>query len=149
MQMLSRHFSLDEFTFSSTAARKDIDNTPNAIQQANLTLVAQTLEQVRWQASCPIIITSGFRNPKVNKLVGGSPTSDHMDGRAADIKSVKHTPRELANLIIGAGIKFEQLILEFERWVHISVPPSARPAKMEVLTAKKINGKTVYLRGIV
>ena len=111
MMYLSKHFTLDELTKSATATRKGIDNTPNEQALKNLQdLVVNVLEPLRVHYGRPIIITSGFRCEKLNKAVGGSPTSQHVLGQAADIRSVSDQRcdnKELFDMIIEMGLPFD------------------------------------------
>lgn len=143
---LSKHFTLDELTKSATAQRKGIENFPNAEQLENLRdLVENILEPLRIHYGRPIIITSGFRCEKLNKAVGGSKTSQHVLGMAADIRSVSDKRcdnKELFDMILEMGLPFDQLIDEYNfDWVHVSYKPNGR---RQVLHAVKENGKTVY-----
>ena len=145
---LSEHFTLDELTFSQTATRHNIDNTPDKEALANLKGLANFLEVVRQKVGKPIIVTSGFRSVQLNAKVGGSIYSAHMDGRAADIVAPAFgTPRELAELIVALDLEFDQVLLEFDRWVHVAV--SEKP-RHQILTAKRAaDGTTVYETGLV
>lgn len=141
---LSDHFTLEELTASSVALRKGIPNVPNDEQIANLTVLAQTLERIR-DLLGPIHIDSAFRSPKVNSAVGGSLTSAHLDGYAADIVCPGFgTPEEVCQAIESSGIPFDQLIYEGS-WTHISVDPKMR---QEVLTAHFAGGKVTYTEGV-
>ena len=146
MMRLSKHFTLDEFIKSATATRLGIDNTPdekvlNCIQA----LVDNVLEPLRVHYGRPIIITSGYRCPKLNKAVGGSSTSQHAIGQAVDIRSVsdsREDNKELFDMILEMKLPFDQLINEFGYdWVHVSFSPRNR---RQVLKAEKSGGKTVY-----
>ena len=143
---LSKHFTLDEFIKSATATRLGIDNTPdekvlNCIQA----LVDNVLEPLRVHYGRPIIITSGYRCPRLNKAVGGSSTSQHAIGQAVDIRSVsdsREDNKELFDMIREMKLPFDQLINEFGYdWVHVSFGPRNR---RQVLKAEKSGGKTVY-----
>jgi uncharacterized protein YcbK (DUF882 family) len=132
---LSTHFTLDELTASQTAARKGLDNTPNATEVANLVRVAALLEEVRALLNKPILINSGFRSKAVNDAVGSRDTSQHRIGCAADIRVPGMTPREVVEACIAANIGYDQIIEEFGSWTHISVPDSpARPPRRQALT---------------
>jgi hypothetical protein len=123
---LSNSFSLEQFTFSETAIRKGLDNTPNDEQIANLTELAQALERVQ-QLLGPLHITSAFRSPKVNSAVGGSTTSAHMEGYAADITCPSFgTPLEVCKAIAASEIPFDQIIFEYGVWCHFSIDPRMR-----------------------
>lgn len=126
---LSEHFTLKELTASDTAARLGIDNNPPVYAVENLKRLCALLEDVRHAVGKPIRISSGYRCLKVNHAVGSRDTSQHLQGCAADIKVQGVTVDELMKVIIGAGVKFDQLIREFDSWVHISVPntPADKP----------------------
>lgn len=150
---LSEHFTLAEFTFSQTAMRKNIDNTPSPEIISNLKRVAHLLEQVRSNTGAPIRVSSGYRSKELNKVIGGSDTSAHTQGYAVDFNIPNMTPREVAKSIRGSGLKFDQLILEGVtiaapdgQWVHISIDPKMRG---EVLTMLNQKGKIVYKKGLV
>lgn len=132
---LSPNFTLDELTASQTAARKGLDNTPNATEVANLVRVAALLEEVRALLNKPILINSGFRSKQVNDAVGSRDTSQHRIGCAADIRVPGMTPREVVEACIAANIGYDQIIEEFGSWTHISVPDSpSRPPRRQALT---------------
>jgi hypothetical protein len=145
--MLSPHFALSELTVSQTAVRRGIDNTPDEKQTDNLRLLADTLEQVRAILNKPVTVNSAFRSKEVNRLIGGVDTSEHCDGRAADIICPAYgSPHMVAMALLNSGLEFNQLILEFGSWVHISIPALGHAPKMQVLTYR--HGKPVA-RGIV
>jgi uncharacterized protein YcbK (DUF882 family) len=132
---LSPNFTLDELIASQTAARKGLDNTPNATEVANLVRVAALLEEVRALLNKPILINSGFRSKPVNDAVGSRDTSQHRIGCAADIRVTGMTPREVVEACIKANIGYDQIIEEFGSWTHISVPDSpSRPPRRQALT---------------
>ena len=131
---LSPNFTLEELTASQTAVRRGFDNTPNATEIANLVRVAALLEQVRALVKKPIIVTSGFRSKQVNDAVGSKDTSQHRIGCAADFKVPGMTPKEVVELCVKADIGYDQVIEEFDSWVHISVPDSpSRPPRRQAL----------------
>jgi uncharacterized protein YcbK (DUF882 family) len=131
---LSKNFTLDELTASQTAARKGLDNTPNATEVANLVRVAALLEEVRALLNKPILINSGFRSKAVNDAVGSRDTSQHRIGCAADIRVPGMTPKQVVEACIAANIGYDQIIEEFGSWTHISVPDSpARPPRKQAL----------------
>jgi zinc D-Ala-D-Ala carboxypeptidase len=149
---LSANFSLSELTKSEAATRLGLDNTPALQIIENLeALVENILQPVRDKFG-PVVVTSGYRSPEVNKAIGGSTTSDHCKGQAADFEVLGKDNRELA-IWIAENMQFTQLILEFYKpgvpdsgWVHCSYDPGN--LKRQVLTAEKVNGKTVYSTGI-
>jgi nicotinamidase-related amidase len=154
MTQLTKNFSLHELTKSETAARHDMDNTPGPAEIANLTeLAVKVLQPVRDHFAKGVHVNSGFRHPDVNAKVGGSKTSDHCKGQAADIEIPGVPNAELAQWIKD-NLEFRQLILEFytpgipdSGWVHVSYNPDN--LKKQVMTATKKDGKTVYLQGLV
>ena len=129
---LSEHFSLAEFTRSETAQRKGIDNTPDAETIANLAELALALEKVREIVRRPIHITSGYRSPKVNAVIGSSPTSAHIKGYAADFVVPGMTPKEVCQAIIDSGIDHDQVIHEFNSWCHFSIDPRNRKMALTI-----------------
>jgi len=122
---LTAHFTLEELTASETAERNGWDNTPNEQELANLVRLAEFLEQVKEVlAGKPIMISSGLRTKKVNDAVGSKDTSQHRIGCAADFKVPGMTPDEVVKAIVASGIEYDQVIREFDRWTHISIPNS-------------------------
>jgi len=119
---LSEHFTLDELTFSDIAKRHSLDNNPDKFTIANLTRLATLLEDVRNLFNQPIRINSAYRSITVNSLLGSKPTSQHCIGCAADIRIDGLTPDQIVKKIIKSDIQYDQLIREFDSWVHISVP---------------------------
>lgn len=141
---LSQHFTLEELIFSQTASRLGIDNTPSASVVGNLTVLASTLEGIRTLVGKPVKVSSGYRCPALNKATGGALKSAHLEGLAADINVEGYSPKQLATLIRDSGIAFDQLILEFDSWVHVGL--SRNEMKKETLTIRKGTG---YMKGIV
>lgn len=142
---LSPHFTLDELVASQVAERRGIDNKPTIPIVRNLVRVAETLEQVRALVGRPIVISSGYRCPDLNKWVGGAPSSAHTLGLAADISCSGMAPRELAHAIRDSSIEFDQLIYE-GTWVHLGLSTGA--PRREVLTAHFDAGRATYSKGI-
>jgi hypothetical protein len=140
---LSDHFTLEEGTYSETAIRLGISNQPDERQLANMKSAAEQLEAVR-NVTGALRVNSWLRLPDVNVAVGGSKVSSHMDGWAIDCSSSTHTPYEVCQLVLGAGIKFDQMIHEYGRWMHISFAPEMR---QQELTIYKPEGK--YKLGIL
>ena len=151
---LSKNFSLQEMIKSETALRHDMDNTPKTTEIANLVaLCEKVLQPVRDHYQKGVKVNSGYRAPEVNAKVGGSKTSDHCKGMAADIEIPGVPNHELAKWI-SENLTFTQLILEFytlgvpdSGWVHVSYDPA--DLKKQEMTAIKRDGKTVYLPGLV
>lgn len=145
---LSEHFDLEEFTRSQTAARLCIDNTPPLGVVANLSRLAITLEAIRNACSGrPITISSGYRCPTLNQRIGGSRTSAHMDGRAADIHVRGMSPVSVAQAIVNADIELDQLIYE-GAWVHVGIAKPGSAPRGDVLTAEFSGRGVTYRRGI-
>lgn len=150
---LPPHFTLDELTRSQTATRNDIDNSPDEVQLNNLIRLAWFLESLRLRIrmkykGAVIIVSSGLRVELLNLKIGGSKTSAHMRGLAADITCTELTPLELARFIVNnmADEGFDQVIHEFERWVHVGLSEGLQ--RYETLTATRKDGKTIYSNGL-
>ena len=151
---LTANFTLNELTQSETALRKGLDNAPTQdIISALQVLAVNVLQPVRDHYGKGVKVNSGYRSPEVNTSVGGSKTSDHCKGQAADIEIPGVANAELA-AYIRDELQFTQLILEFytpgvpdSGWVHVSYDPAN--LKKQVMTATKRDGKTVYLPGLV
>lgn len=143
---IGKYFTRQEFEYSPTAIRHHIRNVMSAVQLANAqALCTKVLDLIRDHYDRPVYITSGFRNRKVNSKVGGSGTSQHCLGQAADINVPGVTVEQLFLDIKSGkitGLKYDQLIQEFNAWIHISYSPRLR---RENLRAIKKNGRTVYL----
>lgn len=126
MTQLTANFSLAELTRSEAADRNGWDNTPNEAEIANLRRLAALLQQVKSAVGGkPVMINSGFRSKQVNDSVGSKDTSQHRLGCAADIRVPGMTPRQVVEACIAAGVPFDQIILEFDSWTHISVSNAA------------------------
>lgn len=118
---LTKHFSLEELTVSQAAARSGISNQPSPEVLDNLTYTATQMELVRDLLGTPINVNSAYRSPEVNKLVKGAKNSQHVEGKAVDFISPSFgTPRQIVEKIKGSNIVYDQLIHEFNSWVHIS-----------------------------
>lgn len=143
---LSNSFSLQELTASEVAIRKGIDNEPTKEQIVNLTELAMALDRVELLLGFPLHINSAFRSQKVNAAVGGSSTSAHLEGYAADFTSKGFgSPLEIARKIVEADtIAYDQIIQEGS-WIHFSVDPRMRK---QVLTAHFAGGKVSYTQGL-
>lgn len=148
---LTKNFTLEELSNSSTAKRLGIDNIPNNEQVNNLRLLCEkVLQPIREKYGKPIIVSSGFRCDKLNKAVGGSKTSEHRYGMAADFHSLSDTlsdNKELWDLIRTMNLNFGQLIYEYGSdygpdWIHISY--NEKNNRKQILRCKKANGKALY-----
>ena len=144
MTRLSENFSLAEFTSSDTADARGIENTPDDSQIENLRyLVTAVLQPLRTFLGVPVRISSGFRNRELNKAVGGVEDSHHLAENqfaAADISAGGMPASDVMAAIGELGLPVEQVINEFDKWVHVS---SRRPKK-EFLRAFKSDGRTAY-----
>jgi zinc D-Ala-D-Ala carboxypeptidase len=150
---LSKNFTLAELTRSQTAIRRGIDNTPTMTVIDNLQALVDNVLQPLRDSQGPVNITSGFRSEAINAAIGGSNTSHHTRGMAADLTVVGKTNKEICEWIRD-NLKFTQLIWEFPTkenpqagWVHVAYDP--KDLKCQVLTATKVNGRTVYQAGLV
>lgn len=151
---LTANFSLHELTKSETALRMGFDNTSGEAETASLKLLAEkVLQPVRDHFGKGVKVNSGYRSPESNAAVGGSKTSDHCKGQAADIEIPGVPNAELAQWIMD-NLEYTQLILEFytpgipdSGWVHVSYDPDN--LKKQELTAMKVAGKTQYVPGLV
>jgi uncharacterized protein YcbK (DUF882 family) len=123
MTKLTEHFTLEELTHTD---HREFDNTPNDAEKANLERLAAFLEEVKTVlGGKPIMVNSAFRCKQVNDAVGSKDSSQHRIGCAADIRVPSMTPDEVVKAVIASGIGYDQLIREFDRWTHISVPSVA------------------------
>jgi zinc D-Ala-D-Ala carboxypeptidase len=133
---LSEHFTLEELTHTD---HRELDNTPNDAERNNLNRLAEFLEQVKTVlGGKPIMVNSAFRSKAVNDAVGSKDTSQHRVGCAADIRVPSMTPDEVVKAIIASGIGYDQVIREFDRWTHVSVPnqPSGTPRRQALIIDK-------------
>lgn len=147
MKKITEHFNLKEFFYSNTAIRKGIENeTLDKDIILNIkNLCVNVLEPLREKYD-EIKIISGYRCDKLNKLVGGSKKSQHLIGKAADIIFPKSnlSLKKIFNEISKSDLEFDQLIFEFDSWIHISFNKDNN--RKEKLVASKENGKTIYMK---
>lgn len=131
---LSPHFTLEEMIHSDYAARHGLDNTPGGVVIGNLQRTCDMLESVRVLCgNRPIHVSSGYRGPDLNAAIGGSRTSAHMDGRAADFVVPGLSVRDVVERIIKAGFDYDQVIYEFGRWIHLGIAKSGVEPRREAL----------------
>jgi hypothetical protein len=147
-ERITPDFCLSEFVVSDTAARLGIDNTPNAQVLATLrNVLIPAMQQVRDMLRVPVIVKSGYRSPALNAAVRGAPTSQHVEGRAADFVAPAYgNPRKVAEQLVArmGNLRFDQLIWE-GGWVHISFAPRPRN---QVLTAHFTDAGVCYTPGL-
>jgi zinc D-Ala-D-Ala carboxypeptidase len=134
---LTPNFSLAEMVASQEAARRGIDNTPDMATQTELQKTAELLEKVRARLERPILVSSGYRCPTLNRAVNGAPNSAHLWGGACDFTSPGYghpleVARELATY--AEALDYDQLIYEFGAWVHIGRAKPGERARRQVLT---------------
>ena len=122
---LSEHFTLEELIFSQNAKRLGLDNTPSLEVIENLKRLCVTLEEVRALLGSAIHISSGYRSSAVNRAAGSSSRSQHLLGCAVDFNIHGMTPDQVCKIIMASDIEFDQLIKEWDSWVHLSVPSLA------------------------
>jgi putative chitinase len=133
---LTKNFTLEELTITD---HREFDNTPNASETANLTRLADFLEQVKEAVGGKaVMVNSAFRSAKVNASVGSKDTSQHRLGCAADIRVPGMAPDQVVKAVIAAKLPFDQLIREFDRWTHISIPndPKGKPRGQTLIIDK-------------
>ena len=133
---LTEHFTLEELTHTD---HRELDNTPNDAELANLTRLANFLEDVKTVlGNKPIMVNSAFRSKAVNDAVGSKDTSQHRIGCAADIRVPGMTPDEVVRAVMASSLGYDQVIREFDRWTHISIPnmESQTPRKQALIIDK-------------
>ena len=139
---LTEHFTLEELTHTDHRA---LDNTPNDAELENLKRLAEFLEELKTLlGGKPIMVNSAFRSKAVNDAVGSKDTSQHRIGCAADIRVPSMTPDQVVKAVIESGLGYDQVIREFDRWTHISIPnePARAPRKQALIIDKQ--GTRVY-----
>ena len=141
---LSLNFNLEEFTNSETAIRKGINNKPSEEIILNLQLLClNVLEPIEKLINKQIIISSGYRSKELNSEIGGAKNSQHVEGKAADIKVKDISTEDLFQIIIKSEIEYDQIIQEFDKWVHISYN-EGKNRKQKLRATKDQNNKTIY-----
>lgn len=141
--MISKNFTLSELIRSEYGIRKNIPNTPTPeVVESLMNLCDSILEPLRTAINKPIHINSGYRNVRINKGIGGKPTSQHCKGEAVDIIVSGLTVEEVFQKIITLNLPFDQLIQEFDAWVHISHKSGKN--RGQCLRATKVKGVTTY-----
>lgn len=133
---LTEHFTLEELTHTD---HREFDNTPNDAELENIKRLAEFLEEVKTVlGGKPIMVNSAFRSKQVNDAVGSKDTSQHRIGCAADIRVPSMTPDEVVRAVIASDLGYDQVIREFDRWTHISIPnEKARSPRKQALIIDK------------
>jgi zinc D-Ala-D-Ala carboxypeptidase len=147
MIVLSPNFTVEEFTISREAAIRRIDNTPSEEILKNLKILALKMEEIReLLGNVPLVVTSGYRSPDLNRIVGGASNSQHLQGLACDFICPKFgSPYDICVAIRDSKILYDQLIHEYGRWCHIGFANSG--TKKEDLTI--CGPRLGYRRGIL
>lgn len=149
---LTEHFTLEELTFSNTAIRYGIDNSikTGGDLYGNIIRLANTLEQVRTlltdltNESIPIHVNSGYRCPELNRRIGGSATSAHMNALASDIRAPRFgSSEDVTRAIAESDIEFDQLIEELGSWTHIGLIEVV--PRRQILEARRVDNRIVYI----
>ncbi|CAB4126600.1 Peptidase M15A, C-terminal [uncultured Caudovirales phage] len=134
---LTKHFTLEELTHTD---HRELENTPNENELANIKRLAEFLERVKTVlGGKPIMVNSAFRSKAVNDAVGSKDSSQHRVGCAADIRVPSMTPDEVVRAVIASDLGYDQVIREFDRWTHISIPNVAgnTPRKQALIIDKQ------------
>ena len=142
MTILTKNFTLEELTHTD---HREFSNEPNESERTNLIRLAIFLEQVKeLLGGKPIMVNSAFRSKAVNDAVGSKDSSQHRVGCAADLRIPGMTPNEVVQAIIASDLAFDQVIREFDRWTHVSVPnhPDDKPRRQALIIDKQ--GTRVY-----
>lgn len=148
---LTKDFFLDEFTRSDLAARRGqeiVVEVGSEIHNHLLHLCETILQPLREGLGRPVTVLSGYRPEWLNAAVGGSRSSDHMLGLAADIVVPGVPPLEVCRHAASLGLPYRQLIHEYGRWTHLSAPRPGQDAARQELTAHKVGGRTRYAPGL-
>lgn len=142
---LSASFALADLIRSETADQRGLDNTPPEDLLPNLRRLAEGLEAIQTLLGQPLAISSGYRCPELNVAVGGTPTSQHCQGLAADFVCPGFgPPLAIAQALAASGLDYDQAILEFGDWIHVSFTASPRKRLLTIYDSKQ-----GYLDGLV
>jgi putative chitinase len=136
MTNLTKNFTLEELTHTD---HRELSNEPNESETKNLQRLAEFLELVKTLLDGkPIMVNSAFRSKALNDAVGSKDSSQHRVGCAADLRVPGMTPDEVVKAVIASDLAFDQVIREFDRWTHISIPnsPEMKPRRQALIIDK-------------
>jgi hypothetical protein len=134
---MTPHFTLAELTHTD---HRELENIPNETELANIQRLAEFLENLKTLlGGKPIMVNSAFRSKAVNDAVGSKDTSQHRIGCAADLRVPSMTPDAVVRAIIASDLPYDQVIREFDRWTHVSIPnePARAPRKQALIIDKQ------------
>jgi hypothetical protein len=134
---MTPHFTLAELTHTD---HRELENIPNETELANIQRLAEFLEELKTVlGGKPIMVNSAFRSKAVNDAVGSKDTSQHRIGCAADLRVPSMTPDAVVRAIIASDLPYDQVIREFDRWTHVSIPnePARAPRKQALIIDKQ------------
>jgi zinc D-Ala-D-Ala carboxypeptidase len=140
----SDNFSQAELERSDTARKRGIDNSIPPTLHSNANRLLETLECARAINKRRMKVQSGYRCSALNKAVGGAAGSRHQECLAADVNVQGMSPRALYNSLKSATFPFHKIILEFDRWVHISAPRDGEAPLRQFLIASRVGGQVKY-----
>ena len=133
---LTPHFTLEELTHTD---HREFDNAPNDAELENIKRLAEFLEDLKTVlGGKPVMVNSAFRSKQVNDAVGSKDSSQHRVGTAADLRIPGMTPDQVVKAVIASDLGYDQVIREFDRWTHVSIPntPDAKPRKQALIIDK-------------
>ena len=139
---LTEHCTLEELTHTD---HREFENVPNEAELKNLNRLAKFLEDVKTAlGGKPVMVNSAFRSKQVNDAVGSKDSSQHRIGCAVDIRVPGLTPDQVVKTIIASGLPYDQIIREFDRWTHLSIPNTSdtKPRKQALIIDKA--GTRIY-----
>jgi zinc D-Ala-D-Ala carboxypeptidase len=137
--------TIESLCYSDTAIARGIDNSPPSSLLPNLRRLASGLDSIQIVLRSAIDISSGYRCPELNRIVGGTPGSQHQQGEAADfVCTAFGEPIQVATAIVNSSVDYDQIILEFARWVHVSFSASPRRRALTIYSVAE-----GYLEGVV
>lgn len=148
---ISNHFELSEFLISQEATRHrpPIDMAPSQEVKAALSGLAHyVLDPIREHVGRPVVVTSGYRPVALNTLIGGSNTSQHCKGEAADIHVPGMSVYTLCQMVMTSNVPFDQMIYEFGAWCHVSHKLFGEQRRQVLTAIRRRDGHVEYLQGL-